>query len=256
MHPALKALLAQLGGWTVAIALASSGWLSVGIWALVGAQAGAAVALAAMLGSARWWLAIHLCFAPLLVLASALRLSPAWYLGAFVMLTLVYWTSFRTQVPLYLSSRAAARAVHELLPPARACRVLDLGSGTGSLLASLARRRPDCLFTGIEAAPAPYLISRVRARRLPNLRFERGDFFTRSWSQYDVVYAFLSPVPMALVWDKARRELGPAGLLVSNSFAVPDAAPERVIELPDTRRTALYLYRPGARPVAGNGGTK
>ncbi len=129
MPPALKALLAQLIGFAVAFVLARGG-LVAGLWPLVVTQAASAAVAAAMLRSARWWLPIHLGFLPLLVGAQRLNLHPAWYLAAFVALVLVYWTSFRTQVPLYLSNRRTAAAVAGLLP-AQPARLLDIGAGTG-----------------------------------------------------------------------------------------------------------------------------
>lgn len=245
MHPILKAFLAQAGGWLLALALWRHGLAGPGVWPLVSAQALSAAALAALLRSERWWLAIHLGFAPMLLVAGRLSIPPNWYLGAFVMLALMYWTSFRTQVPLYLSGGAAVSALQALLPPAATSRMLDLGSGLGSPLLPLARRRPDCRFTGIETAPAPLLISRLRARDLPNLVFERGDFFARSWAGFDVVYAYLSPVPMAAVWEKACREMHAGSLLVSNSFPIPGVAPLRVIVLGNGSGASLYVYQPG-----------
>ncbi|BAL26300.1 putative methyltransferase [Azoarcus sp. KH32C] len=242
MSPALKALSSQLAGWALAIGLARGGWLPAGIWPLIGVQVAVAMAVAAALRSDRWWLAIHLGFAPMLVLASRLGIAPGWYLGGFALLAAIYWTSFRTQVPLYLSNRRTAEAMARLLPEGRALRVLDLGSGTGSLLRPLARRRPDCRFDGVEAAPAPWLISRLLARRLGNLALRRGDFFAEPWSEYDVVYAFLSPVPMPAVWEKAERELAPGALLVSNSFPIPGRKPREVVEVADRRATRLYVY--------------
>jgi SAM-dependent methyltransferase len=245
MLPVLKAFLAQTGGWLLALALWRHGLSGAGVWPLVGAQALSAAALAALLRSDRWWLAIHLGFAPMLLLAGRLSISPNWYLGAFGVLALMYWTSFRTRVPLYLSGRAAVSALQALLPPAAPSRMLDLGSGVGSPLLALARRRPDCRFTGIEAAPGPFLISRLRARGQPNLVFERGDFFARSWAGFDIVYAYLSPVPMAAVWEKASREMPAGSLLVSNSFPIPGVAPLRVIALGNGSGASLYLYQPG-----------
>lgn len=243
MPPALKAFVAQIAGWAIAIALARAQWLPAGVASLVLAQVCGAVAVAAWLRSARWWLVIHALFAPLLVLAQQLALDPRWYLAAFVALALVYWSSFRTQVPLYLSNQATVRALLDLLPAERPVHVLDLGSGTGSLLLPLARARADCRFTGIEAAPAPWLLSRLRARGLANLALRRGDFFAADWRGQDVVYAFLSPVPMTRVWEKAAASLAPGALLVSNSFPVPGVRPEREIRLDDRRGTTLYLYR-------------
>ena len=245
MPPALKALLAQILGAAGALALARSGLLS-GLWPLLAAQATLAAGTALLLRSARWWLPIHLGFLPLAVLAHGLTrhfgLHPGWYLAGFVSLLLVYWTSFRTQVPLYLSNRATAKAVLDLLPPTPA-RVLDIGAGTGSLLRPLAHARDDCRFTGIELAPAPWLLGRVLGARQPNIEWRRGDLFSLSWSEYDVVYAFLSPVPMPAVWAKARTEMKPGSLLISNSFAVPERAPEQVLEVQDRRATRLHAYR-------------
>ncbi|KON81906.1 class I SAM-dependent methyltransferase [Azoarcus sp. PA01] len=241
MPPALKALLAQLAGCVIAATVVRSTPLG-GIWPLVAVQALSAAAIGTLLHSARWWLPIHLGFVPLLVLAGRLEVAPGWYLAAFGLLLAVYWTSFRTQVPLYPTNRRTVAAVADLLAPGRRSRLLDLGSGTGSLLRPLARLRPDCSFKGIEAAPGPWLTSRLWTGNPPNVRFERGDFFSSSWSGFDIIYAFLSPVPMAEVWAKARRELHD-GLLISNSFPVPGEAPERIIQVPDARATVLYVYR-------------
>lgn len=252
MPPALKALVAQLAGWAIAIALARTHWLPAGIASVVLTQVCGAVAVAAWLQSARWWLVIHALFAPLLLLAQQLALDPRWYLAAFIALALVYWSSFRTQVPLYLSNRATVRALHDLLPADRPIRLLDLGSGTGSLLLPLARARPDCRFTGIESAPATWLVSRMRARALANLDLQRGDFFAADWRGQDIVYAFLSPVPMTRVWEKACASLAPDALLISNSFPIAGVTPEREVRLDDRRGTTLYLYRP-AHARSGKG---
>ena len=248
MLPALKALVAQIIGWLAAIVLARAGLLpGAGLWPLVAVQAVAAAGAAAALRSAGWWLPIHLAFSPLLFVARSIGIAPGWYLAAFVVLVAFYWTSFRTQVPLYLTNGATVAAVAALLP-AQPMRLLDVGSGTGALVRPLARLRPDCRFHGIEAAPAPYWLSRLLARGCANLGLERGDFFAPSWTDYDVVYAFLSPVPMARVWRKAEREMRPGGLFVSNSFAVPGVTPERVVVADDRRGTQLFVYRLGRPP--------
>lgn len=242
MPPALKALLAQLAGGLGAFTLARHGLLD-DLWPLVATQATIAAGTAAALRSARWWLPIHLAFLPLAVSLHRLGLPPGAYLAAFVVLLLIYWTSFRTQVPLYLSNRATAAAVAGLLPSAAPACVLDIGAGTGSLLRPLARLRPDCRFVGIELAPAPWLLGRVLRARLPNLAWHRGDLFAPSWQDYDVVYAFLSPVPMSAVWRKAAAEMRTGSLLLSNSFPLTGREPDFVVAVGDRRDTHLYGYR-------------
>lgn len=248
--PALKALLAQLGGVLVAFAAGRSGVLPPGLWALIATQAVAAMLLAAALRSARWWLPIHLGFVPLLVLARQLAIPPQAYLAAFVALLAFYWTSFRTQAPLFLTNRRTVAAVARLLAD-HPLRLLDIGSGTGSLVRPLARLRSDCRFCGVETAPGPWLLGRVLARGLGNLDWRRGDLFAIPWADYDVVYAFLSPAPMAAVWRKAAQEMRPGTLLLSNSFAVPERAADLVVEIGDRRGTRLYGYRITA-PEAAN----
>lgn len=244
LPPALKALLAQLAGAALAFGAGRSGLLPAGIWPLVTVQAAGATLTAILLRSAPWWRWIHLGFLPLAVAALQFRVAPGWYLAAFVGLALVFWSSFRTQVPLFLSNRRTAAAVAGLLPRGRPGRLLDLGSGTGSLLRPLARLRPDCSLEGIEAAPAPYALSLLLSRHQPTISLARGDFFQIPWSDYDMVYAFLSPVPMAQVWHKARAEMRPGAMLVSNSFPVEGVEPDSVVEVNDRRHTRLYCYLP------------
>jgi hypothetical protein len=239
---ALKAVLAQASAWAISILLLGLEVIPPQAWVLVLVQCALAALAALTLRSEPWWIPIHLGFAPALLLARGLAIAPGWYLAAFAALVAIYWTSFRTRVPLYLSNRATVSAVAELITPADGMKILDIGSGTGSLLIPLARMRPDCNFRGIEAAPAPYLVSRIRSRGLHNIRFDRGDFFDHPWGGYDLVYAFLSPIPMQAVWDKARREMSPGHILVSNSFPVPGRKPDRVIEVGDARGTRLFVY--------------
>ena len=243
MPPALKAFLAQLTGWMIALLLVRAAVIPSGALYVVGTQAMAACAVAYVLRSAPWWLPIHLLFAPLLISANQLGIPSYVYLLAFIALTLVYWSTFRTQVPLYLSNLPTAAAVLEQLPQDRPIRMLDIGSGTGALLIPLARSRPDSRFIGIETAPGPFWLSRLMGRQLANLDFERGDFFKHPWSDYDVVYAFLSPVPMVNVWKKFLRESPSGALLISNSFEVPAVSAEKVVQVEDGRGTCLYLYR-------------
>jgi len=241
LPPVLKALIAQSGGWIFVWLIGRFGVLPGAIWTLVFVQAIAAVVIAAWLRSARWWLPIHLVFTPLAVAALALGV-PSWvWLAAFVALALVYWGSFRTQVPLFLTNRKTAKAVAGLLPP-QSVAVLDIGCGIGSLLVVLAESRADVRLTGIENAPVPFVLARLRSRRWPNAAVMRGDFFAHSWAEFDLVYAFLSPVPMARVWEKAQREMKAGSLLVSNGFEIPARAPDRVVEIDDRRGTRLLVF--------------
>lgn len=244
MPPALKALVAQLVGFGLMAATLVFGLMPADhALALMVFQGGVAAAASLALRADNWWIPIHLAFGPALLFAARLGLHPGWYLGAFVLLVLIYGSSFRTQVPLFLTNRETARVVAELLPSDRSVRLLDLGSGTGSMLNYLAAVHPQSQFVGIESACLPYLMSRFGARALPNCAMRRADFWSSRLSEFDVVYAFLSPVPMPRLWRKLNAELKRGSLLIANSFPVPDATPERVVDVGDRPGTRLYLYR-------------
>ena len=250
--PAAQAILAQGAAWGLTLGAAALGALPADHpWLFAATQGVAAALIARWMGAPPWWWAIHAVFAPLLLAASTWHLAPAWYLGGFVLLALFYWSSYRTQVPLYLSNAATVAAVAELVPPDRASAVLDLGSGIGSLIRPLARQRPMARCVGIEMAPGSLWLGRLLARGLPNLSQRRADFWGESWRDYDLVYAFLSPVPMARIGEKAAAELGPQAVLISNSFPIPNRKPDFVLDLPDRRRTRLYGYRFGRPRQSG-----
>ncbi|WP_172600004.1 class I SAM-dependent methyltransferase [Sulfuricystis multivorans] len=249
-HSPLKgALLAQLGGAAATFLfvaglsrLSSADFLRIPLLIAL-LQGGLAAMIALKLKAPRWWIPIHLVFMPLVVLVHGLDIAPGWFLAAFVLLLLVFWRTDASRVPLYLTNRATADALLELLP-AVPCHILDLGCGDGGLLRRLALARPDCLFTGIEHAPLTWLVARLRCAGLPNVTILRRDFWTVSFGGHAVVYAFLSPAPMPRLWVKAQREMSPGALLVSNSFAVPEQPADATIEVADRRNTRLFLYHP------------
>ena len=253
VSPLRPALLAQLFGlFSVAVLAFAKPALLDHVLVLAGFQGFFAAWMARLRKAPLWWQFIHLLFFPLVVLLNGLHLPPLLWLGGFVLLFLVYWRTDTSQVPLYLSNRLTGDALARLLP-AEPAFVIDLGCGTGGLLCQLGSLRPDCHFTGIEHAPIPYLIARWRSRRLDNVHIRHGDLWSVGLGSCQLVYAFLSPVPMPRLWQKAREEMAPGALLISNSFAVPDIAPEQVIAVDDSRQTQLYCYQPNP-PVLGNQG--
>lgn len=249
LAPGLKALLVQ----TVAMVL----WLMLGASLLEFAEIALlplqhalfAGVIAAVLGSVwqlpRWWLPINFIFMPALVALNSLAVAPYWYLGAFALLLLVYWSVARTRVPLYLSSRLAWQAVAERLPPSAV--VADLGSGLGGLLNFLAHQRPDGRYVGMEVAPLPFLASWLRMRLGSGCYEIRwGSLWQADLKPFDVVYAYLSPVPMEDLWCKVKREMRPGTLFISNTFQVQGVEPSEVVQLNDLHRSRLYLYRMGS----------
>lgn len=250
MSPPLRQLALQFAAFIAVLSLA---WPYYGVrgeplpWGSVVIAVGAAAALLATLSRQPWWWRlIHGIFAPLACLVAQWEIDPGWFLAAAVLLLLVYRGALSGQVPLYLSNRQTALALAGLLPAAdsgRPLRCADLGAGLGSLLRPLAAARPDVQFTGIENAPLTWLGGRLLTLGQANLAWRWGSLWQMPLADYDLVYAFLSPVPMPALWEKAKAEMKPGSLFVSNSFPVPGIAPTEVIAVDDRRQTQLYCYR-------------
>lgn len=246
MPPVFSAALAQL------LAIALTGFillslrfvgLEMGIVPLLLTQSVLAVAVSFLMGMPIWWLAIQAIFVPALASVLTLSIAPAWFLGGFVLLVLVYGSTYTTQVPLYLSRRRVWLAIQYQLPQAPGLRVLDLGSGLGGLVHHLADARPDSHVSGIESAPLPCWISKLRMMGRSNANIEWGDFWRTDLGGYDVVCAYLSPVPMPALWQKVKREMRPGTLFISYRFTIPGVMPDQVVEMNDLGQTELYVWR-------------
>jgi precorrin-6B methylase 2 len=218
----------------------SHGTSTIALGALTGVYA---ALLGRLLGLDVWWIGIQLVFAPALVLFNTLRI-PSWvWLAAFLALAAVYWSTFRTQVPLYLSSRKVRLALVPVLPVGRFV-FMDVGAGVGGVLTDLATARPDGEYHGIESAPVPWLVSvaRIAFGRRHNCHAHWGSFWNHDLSRYDVVFAYLSPVPMAALWEKVQAEMRPGSTFISNTFVVVARPADTTVQVDDLHRSTLHIW--------------
>jgi hypothetical protein len=248
--PAVRALLLQVAALLAVMLLRQIVTTSaaVPLWPLLPVMMALLQGLIAALlshrfGMARWWLPIQFLFPVAALLVNALHLPPFIFLFGFLFFLLLFWSTFRTQVPYYPSSPSTWRAVDALLPPQAPLRVIDIGSGLGGFVLSLARRRPQASFAGIEIAPLPWLVSRLRAFFSGSrARFILGDYTRLDFAEYDVVFAYLSPVAMTALWNKARAEMPPGSLLLSYEFPIEGVAPDITVNA-SNKGTILYGWR-------------
>ncbi|MBC2775621.1 hypothetical protein H6M51_22405 [Rhizobium sp. AQ_MP] len=243
--PILGALLAQVVALPVVAAVTGPLSTSVERVPLIGIalllQGLIAAGITGALGLARWWLLIAFLFP--LALGSAMLLGnlPAWPFGiAFLLLALVFSNTTRGRVPLYLTNPETASVLKDLMRDRKAARMLDLGCGLGGVVRALDGEGRQA--RGVENAPAVYLAARLLSAVNGKGKIRRGDLWRTDVSGEDLVYAFLSPAPMAGLWQKLSAEMKPGSLFVSNSFPVPDVDPDEIWELSDARKTRLFLY--------------
>lgn len=243
--PVVRAGAAQLGAWLIVSSVLPAGALHGGLvlllQGLLAAGSGRALRLAP------WWAIVNLVFPLAVSFAQTIAVPPTVYLLTFLVLAGIYGSTFRTQVPLYLSNARALDALETLLPSDRPFRLLDIGCGTGTVLLRLARKFHAAHFHGVELALVPFVIARLRARlRSDRIHVERSDYWKEDLANYDVVYAFLSPVPMVDLWRKVSSEMRAGTLFVSNTFEVPGVKPDFTIHVgPGTR--SLHVWRIGER---------
>ena len=243
LPPAVKALLVQCFAALVVLVVATVWPQSFGIFYWVVIQGILAALTGHYLRMEYWWTGIHLVFAPALVLGLMLTVSPVWFLAIFLLLVLVYGKTYQTQVPLYLSSHVAISVLASVLPGKPGFRFMDLGSGCGGLLFHLTKVRPDGEYHGVETAPLPFLVSLYRnIVNACGCHILRESFWDHDLAAYDVVYAYLSPVPMERLWHKARKEMKPGSIFVSNSFTVPGRECDCTAQSPDIGDSSLYIW--------------
>lgn len=213
-------------------------------WKMV-AQGLIAGGITVLFGLTWVWISAQVLAPPLLMLGIALNL-PNWVFPvALALLILVFWNVVSNRVPLYLTNQTTAKALLDLLPKKKGLHFADLGSGLGGTLRYLAKETKGQKFTGLESAPLPFLLSWIigKLSGRQNLSFRMKNIWTQDLRDYDVVYCFLSPVPMARLYEKALEELKPGSLFISNSFEVPDQKPDQVIEVDDRRKTRLLVWK-------------
>lgn len=245
--PVIRAILAQLiSSGAVAAIYQVTGRLQITVspLMLLALHSVLAAGIGYGLSLRRWWIIFNFCFVPLLLLLISASL-PAWlYLVTFTVLLLAFSNSITRGVPLYLSGRPSLVRIRTRLENyGHAIRFLDLGCGLGSAICFLSRSLKGSTFVGVENAPLVYLFAKLRSLTQPNLTIRFGSIWDVPWGSYDVVYCFLSPVPMPDVWKKARAEMKPGSLLISNTFEIPGVSPHEVIDMKDWRGSKIFIWR-------------
>jgi SAM-dependent methyltransferase len=214
------------------------------LWQLVLAQGALACVLSLAWRQPAWWPPLHAAFLPSVLLTLQWNAPPWVYLAVFLLLLLFFWGTARTRVPLYLSDRKAWQAIAAWLPEQQAFSFIDLGSGFGGVLFDLKKRFPQGRFVGTELAPAPWLISRVRAWiQGSRVQLMRRDYTALNLADFDVVFAFLSPAAMPGLWQQAQAQMLGGSLFISLSFNVEGREPDHVAMLGEHARQRLYAWR-------------
>lgn len=222
--------------------------VAVNLETIVLAQAVMASALAHKLNMARWWKIIHFAFPVLLYAMSAVQINQTVYLAGFVITLALYWTTFKTQVPFYPSRPVVWRAVDQVIHQQfkrhhQPINIAEIGSGLGDFSMYLVKRNHLYQVMGIEIAPLPWVISKIRALIMQSpVKFIMGNYQHLDFAKQDVIFAYLSPAAMPALWEKASKEMRPGSLLISLEFEIPNVTPTHVI-YPSYTSPCLYVWK-------------
>ncbi|HEY3401133.1 MAG TPA: hypothetical protein VGK03_10940 [Geothrix sp.] len=241
LPPVLRALLAQALAFAGIVALARLGLrFPPLVWLL--AQAVGAVFLSRWMDLTPRWILMQGALPFLVWLLWGLQL-PAWiYLALFLATAAVFGGGMLSRVPLYHASRDAWEKLEGLVSERPGLCFVDLGCGFGGPVAHLASQRPGGIFVGVEASPFTWLVAWLRCLPHANAHIRLGSLWRTDLTGFDVAYAFLSPVPMAALGAKVRREMQPGSRFISHSFDVPGETPHRVIPVKGRDGARLLVW--------------
>jgi len=253
--PAVQAILVQSFAFlavlmaSVVFALIVSGYfgfnLHMPVIALVILQALLAAIFSQLIGMASWWRWIHFCFPIAILSVSYLHVPNQVYLIGFVVSLSLFWTTFRTQVPFFPSTPNVWFHVSKLILSSQnqSARMIDIGSGFGGMAMHIAKVCPTVQVEGMEIAPLPWFFSWLRAHiRRSSAIFRLGDYGQLNFANYDVIFAYLSPVAMHDLWEKAQQEMVPDSVLISYEFEIEGVAPTLVVPTGD-KSPMLYIWK-------------
>jgi len=122
----------------------------------------------------------------------------------------------------------------------------DLGSGSGKVCFSIAKKFPQMEIIGVEKFKLVYLLARAKLFFLPykNLNLVNGDFFTTNISEADFIFMFLTKSFLDKLTNKLLLEAKTGCLIFSNNFPIERLGLYKKIEYRDffTQRY-LYIYK-------------
>lgn len=147
------------------------------------------------------------------------------------------------RLPFLPSSRRVGTAMLDAGVWANARVVMDLGSGTGTLLARICHRYPSLTSIGIERSLLLVVISRVRflfVRNRPHII--HASFFNTSVAEADIIVGFWITALMPPLLKKFEQECRPGVIILSNLFRLLPSPLFRESSIPVGTRHNVWVY--------------
>lgn len=143
------------------------------------------------------------------------------------------------------STKKVQKILIDSIPEDFSGKILDFGSGWGSLVFPLAKRFSQCQVIGYELSPIPYFVSRLLQIffRYPNLNIYYRNYLKQPLPSNCIVCCYLFPQAMRDLKKKLEDELSLGSLVLSNTFSIPSWKAHSIFTISDIYRTRVYLYQ-------------
>lgn len=249
----IRLLISALLGIACGILLLKSGHVPTNLMIPAGWQATAvaafiATAFAFLLGLRGLW-PLGAALGPFVAALALLADLPGWVFPLLLLILAgLFWNVRSERVPLYLTNGTAQKALADAIQGTSGVetgKLIDLGCGFGQTTFTLARRFPKAEVTGVETAPLVFAIAWIAWKLTGprNARIAYRSLWAEDLYKYDAVYCFLSTEPMERLIAKARSEMRPGSVFVSNTFTDPADTSDEVVLVGDSRETQLHVWR-------------
>ncbi|MDL2295853.1 class I SAM-dependent methyltransferase [Lachnospiraceae bacterium OttesenSCG-928-E19] len=134
---------------------------------------------------------------------------------------------------------AVVKQIQEIFPDAKT--ILDIGSGWGTMVRTVAKKNRNAQVVGVEILFLPYVYSIIRSVFVRNAKFVRGDAFkyiNKDNKKFDIGITYLLTPEMRNV----QKVLSHFDVLISVDFPLPDIKPTHKIKIHRDFLAQHWLY--------------
>lgn len=169
-----------------------------------------------------------------------LNLSLITLLTIGVMLT---YGSIISKVPIVMVRQRSVSFIIETLKLSDDSILYDLGSGDGRVLEYALKHNPNINVVGLELAPWPRLVSKIRLKKFGrHVQILNKDFFTYDFSNASHIYLYLLPAVMDELKPIFDKTLSHGTRVVSCDFQFTNKSPDEILAIPNSKMIAKTLY--------------